>query len=128
MCGSRPSSLMCPRRISACLILVSLSVGTDLSVHTSCADDDEVQRVLPDADITYTGEVGFDPRSSRVKFDMLNRLLPDFKLAYSLRSGTEELHRKMEEHGFTLADFEGEQFVRLRTLKDRLGRLQGGQG
>jgi nucleoside-diphosphate-sugar epimerase len=88
---------------------------------------DEVQRVLPEAKITYTGEVGFDPRSYRVKFDLLSRLLPDFKLAYDLRSGTEELHRKMEEHGFTRVDFEGEKFVRLRTLKNRMDLLQRGR-
>ncbi len=86
---------------------------------------DEVKRVLPDADITYTGEVGNDPRSYRVRFDYLNRLLPDFKLAYSLRSGTEELHRQMTDHGFDLADFEGDQFVRLRTLSRRLHLIKG---
>ena len=31
----------------------------------------------------------------------------------------EELHRKMVEHGFGKKDFEGDQFVRLRTLKSR---------
>ena len=35
----------------------------------------------------------------------------------------EELHRKMVEHGFGKKDFEGDQFVRLRTLKGRFGLL-----
>ncbi len=35
----------------------------------------------------------------------------------------EELHRKMVEHGFAQKDFEGEQFVRLRTLKHRFHLL-----
>ena len=37
-----------------------------------------------------------------------------------LAAGLEELHHKMLEHGFSAADFEGDQFVRLRTLKKRL--------
>jgi hypothetical protein len=31
----------------------------------------------------------------------------------------EELHHKMIEHGFGKRDFEGDRFVRLRTLKSR---------
>ena len=37
----------------------------------------------------------------------------------------EELHRKMVEHGFGKKDFEGDQFVRLRTLKGRFDLLEG---
>ena len=81
---------------------------------------DEVRRLVPRAKIVYTGEVGADPRNYRVNFDLLGQLLPSFKLQYSLRTGLEELHRKYLEHGFGLKDFEGEQFVRLRTLKKRL--------
>lgn len=84
---------------------------------------DNVKRLIPSADITFTGEIGEDPRNYRVKFDLLNRLLPDFKLEYNLEKGMEHLHRKMVEHKFSKADFEGPQFVRLRTLKDRLDRI-----
>jgi len=85
---------------------------------------DQVQRLIPSAKVTYTGEVGADPRNYRVKFDYLYSLLPDFKLQYNLVSGMEELHRKMVDHGFSKKDFEGEQFVRLRTLKKRLTLIQ----
>jgi hypothetical protein len=61
--------------------------------------------------------VGVDPRNYRVKFDKLNRLLPDFRLQYNLQTGMEEMFRKFGEHNFNLADFEGSQFVRLRALK-----------
>ena len=84
---------------------------------------DQVQRLIPSAKVVYTGEVGSDSRDYRVKFDKLSRLLPDFRLQYDLVSGMEELHRKMVEHGFTRADFEGDQFVRLRTLKGRFNLL-----
>lgn len=83
----------------------------------------EVERLVPSADIAFTGEVGNDPRNYRVKFDLLNRLLPGFSLQYTLASGMDELHRAMVDHGFDKADFEGDQFVRLRTLRHRLDRL-----
>lgn len=84
---------------------------------------DQVQRLIPSGKIVYTGEVGEDPRNYRVNFDKLNRLLPDFKLEYSLASGMEDLHRRMVDHGFQAKDFEGDQFVRLRTLRKRLDRV-----
>jgi nucleoside-diphosphate-sugar epimerase len=84
---------------------------------------DQVQRLIPTARVVYTGEVGADPRNYRVNFDKLARLLPDFRLQYNLVSGMEELHRKMVKHGFGKNDFEGDQFVRLRTLKGRFNLL-----
>lgn len=84
---------------------------------------DYVQQLVPNATIVYTGEVGNDPRNYRVSFDLLNAQIPDFKLAYTLESGMEELHRKMVEHKFSLEDFNGDRYVRLRTLRGRLDRL-----
>ncbi len=80
---------------------------------------DEVARLIPTARVVYTGEVGADPRNYRVNFNLLTSLLPDFGLTYNLHSGMEELHRKMREHGFGPADFEGDRFVRLRSLRHR---------
>jgi nucleoside-diphosphate-sugar epimerase len=87
---------------------------------------DQVKRLMPKAEITYTGEVGADPRNYRVNFDLLKQVLPNFKLQYTLASGMDELHAAMVKHGFSRKDFEGEQFVRLRTLKHRLGLLSPG--
>jgi nucleoside-diphosphate-sugar epimerase len=84
---------------------------------------DIVQQLVPSARIVYTGEIGNDPRNYRVCFDRLHTLLPDFALEYDLRSGMEELHRAYIDHGFSAADFDGDQFVRLRTIKHRLNRL-----
>jgi nucleoside-diphosphate-sugar epimerase len=84
---------------------------------------DEVKKLVPEAKITYTGEVGADPRNYRVKFDLLNALIPEFRLQYNLASGMDELHRKLVDHGFSKRDWAGDQFVRLRTLKGRLGLL-----
>ena len=83
----------------------------------------EVGRLIPEAEITFTGEVGADPRDYRVRFDLLNELLPEFELEYDLSTGMEELHREMVDHGFDAADFEGDRFVRLRWLTKNLHLL-----
>lgn len=83
----------------------------------------KVHQRLPHTKVVFTGEVGVDPRNYRVNFDRLSRVLPHFKLEYTLDKGIEELFKKYQEHSFSLADFEGDQFVRLRTLKKRLERV-----
>jgi nucleoside-diphosphate-sugar epimerase len=102
---------------------MAINIGANTENYQVRDVGDEVQRLIPSAKINYTGEVGTDPRNYRVKFDLLNRLLPAFKLQYNLVTGMEELHRKMVEHGFAKRDFEGDQFVRLRTLKNRFHLL-----
>ncbi|MCA9259753.1 MAG: NAD(P)-dependent oxidoreductase [Planctomycetales bacterium] len=87
---------------------------------------DLVEKFVPSATVAYTGEVGEDPRNYRVCFNKLNSLLPDFQLEYTLEKGMEELHRKMVEHKFGKEDFEGPQFVRLRTLSGRMNLLEEG--
>ncbi|WP_425398132.1 NAD-dependent epimerase/dehydratase family protein [Aeoliella sp.] len=84
---------------------------------------DLVKELIPSAGIAYTGEVGEDPRNYRVCFDKLNRLLPDFELEYDLPRGMRALHRQMVDFDFSKDDFEGDRFVRLRTLKHRLDKL-----
>src|SRR5438874_1814591 len=101
----------------------AVNVGANRENYQVRDVGDQVQRLIPTAQVVYTGEVGADPRNYRVKFDRLSQLLPDFRLEYNLASGMEELHRKMVEHGFGKEDFEGDRFVRLRMLKQRFHRL-----
>jgi nucleoside-diphosphate-sugar epimerase len=81
---------------------------------------EKVGKLVPSAKIVFTGEIGEDPRNYRVKFNLLNSLLPNFKLEYSLDLGMEELYKKYREHNFNINDFEGDHFIRLRTLKKKL--------
>ncbi len=79
-----------------------------------------VKKLLPHADIVFTGELSRDPRSYRVNFDLLGRLLPDFRLKYTLAGGMEELLEDFERYGMTLDDFEAPRFIRLKTLQQNL--------
>ena len=102
----------------------AVNVGGDGENYQVQDIGDRVKELIPSAKITYTGEVGADPRNYRVKFALLNNLLPNFKLQYNLSTGMEELYRKLIDHGFGRKDWIGDQFVRLRTLKGRLDRLK----
>lgn len=82
------------------------------------------QKLVPDADVIFTGEVGADPRNYRVSFKLLNQLLPHFQVKYDLERGMEELCCKLRDYGFSRRDFEGSQFVRLRSLKKTLSLLK----
>jgi nucleoside-diphosphate-sugar epimerase len=75
-----------------------------------------VQELVPDAKLEFTGEAGNDPRSYRVSFDLLARLVPSFRLEYTLRRGMEELDEKLRAHEFSREDWDGDRFVRLRRL------------
>jgi nucleoside-diphosphate-sugar epimerase len=103
----------------------AINVGGDAENYQVRDVGNLVEELIPDAKVVYTGEVGADPRNYRVSFAKLNRRLPDFELSYTLASGMRELHQKMVEHGFDRSDFDGTQFVRLRTLKDRMHLLTG---
>ncbi len=101
-----------------------VNVGSNTENYQVRDVGDQVKKLVPHAKITYTGEVGADPRNYRVKFDLLNQLIPEFKLQYNLASGMEELHRKLVHHGFGENDWTGDQFVRLRALRKRLDLLE----
>lgn len=84
---------------------------------------DQVKRLLPESEVVFTGEVGEDPRNYRVKFDLLNEMVPAFACEYDIVSGMDELLAKMQEHKWSKKDFESDQFVRLRTLDKRMAML-----
>lgn len=100
-----------------------VNIGSNLENYQVRDVLDKVQKLVPQANVVYTGEVGADPRNYRVNFDLLGELLPDFTLSYTLDKGMEELHRKYKEKAFSASDFEGDKFVRLRTLKNRLHKI-----
>ena len=82
-----------------------------------------VQDLIPTAHIVFTGEVGNDPRDYRVNFDRLYKILPDFKLEYTLQSGMRDLYKKLQEMKFSADDFDGQRFTRLKLLKKHLDKI-----
>jgi nucleoside-diphosphate-sugar epimerase len=103
---------------------LAFNIGADAENYQVRDVADLVQQLVPGAAVLYTGEVGQDPRDYRVAFGRLSRAFPDFRLAYTLQSGLAELNASYRAHGFGPADFDGPRFVRLRTLRGRLSRLE----
>src|SRR6185312_5625703 len=101
----------------------AVNIGGDEENYQVRDVADLVQRLVPQAKIVYTGEVGKDPRDYRVDFSRLRRVVPDFRLKYTLAAGMEQLYAHVADRGFSVDDFDGEKYVRLRTLRHRLDRV-----
>lgn len=63
-----------------------------------------VAETVPDCDVVITGETGGDPRSYRVDFTKIGRLLPAFRSGWTARAGAEELYGAYREYGLTRDD------------------------
>jgi len=79
-----------------------------------------VQRVVPGCIVEYAGQSGPDPRTYRVDFSKIARVLPDFKPEWNAHRGAEELYSSYRQHGLTREDFEGRKYVRLKQLEHLL--------
>ncbi len=79
---------------------------------------DEVKRAVPAAELLITGETGGDPRSYRVDFTKIGKYLPDFRCAWSVADGAQELVREYTARGLTQEAFD-RRFTRLAVLSDR---------
>lgn len=101
----------------------AINIGSNTENYQVKDIANKVQRLMPRANIVFTGEVGADPRNYRVNFDLLSQILPQFRLEYTLDKGMDELYQHFVERRFSLNDFEGDKFVRLKTLKKRLDLL-----
>lgn len=113
-CAEAPQSLM-----QNCV----LNVGANVENYQVREVVEKASRLIPHAKVTYTGEVGQDPRNYRVDFTRLSQLLPSFRLEYTLSQGMQELFEKLRFHAFSCADFDGNRFIRLRALKPQMARL-----
>jgi nucleoside-diphosphate-sugar epimerase len=87
----------------------------------------KVKKLIPNASIIYTGKIGADPRNYRVKFNLLNSILPEFKLEYSLYNGMEELYKEFIKHKFSVDDFIGSKFIRIKALQKNIHKLRKGK-
>ena len=79
-----------------------------------------VQDVVPGARIEYATDGGPDPRSYRVDFAKIHRVLSQFKPEWTARRGAEELYAAYRVGGLVIEDCEGPRFKRIDHLKQLL--------
>jgi nucleoside-diphosphate-sugar epimerase len=80
---------------------------------------DIVAAVVPGSRIEYAADGGPDPRSYRVDFGKIERVLPHFRPQWTARRGAEQLHAAYRDAAIVLEDCEGPRFKRI----DQLERL-----
>jgi nucleoside-diphosphate-sugar epimerase len=76
-----------------------------------------VHEILPDCEIEYAMDGRPDPRSYRVNFDKLTRLLPAFAPKWNARRGAREVFAGVRDLALKLDDFGGRKFTRLAQFK-----------
>ncbi len=86
---------------------------------------DMVREVVVGSRIDFEAGAGPDPRCYRVRFDKLESAIPEYKPAWTVRTGVEELERAYRQHGLRSQDLEGSRFLRIRRIQEHLdqGRL-----
>ena len=85
---------------------------------------DVVQQVVVGASVEYAKDAAPGPRSYRVDFGKIQRILPDFKPQWNVRRGAEQLHAACREADLSFDDFEGPRFKRVDHLKQLLASGQ----
>jgi nucleoside-diphosphate-sugar epimerase len=80
-----------------------------------------VRNILPGCEIEYIEGGAPDPRSYRVNFDKLARLLPAFTPKWNVRRGAREVYDGIRGAAMTLDDFRGPKLTRLAQFKKLLG-------
>jgi nucleoside-diphosphate-sugar epimerase len=77
-----------------------------------------VEQRVAGCSVEYAGSGDPDPRSYRVDFGKLASVLPELRLDWDARRGTDELATSFERAGLTYETFMGSRFVRLRRLQE----------
>jgi len=102
----------------------ALNVGRNEENHSIRELAAIVQEVVVGSRVEYAKYGAPDPRSYRVDFAKIQRLLPEFKPQWNGRQGVEQLHAAYQGAGLSLDDFEGPRFNRVEHLKQLLATGQ----
>ena len=72
---------------------------------------------FPGCEVTFASDASPDPRSYRVDFSKFSTRFPDCVFEWTAERGADELASAYEQAGLTLAEFEGDRYIRLGRLK-----------
>jgi nucleoside-diphosphate-sugar epimerase len=84
-----------------------------------------VEEVVPGSRVRYAAGGGPDPRCYRVDCSKIALALPDFRPRWTVRQGVRELYDAYRAAGLTVADFEGDRYLRIKHIQrlEAEGRL-----
>lgn len=96
----------------------AFNVGTEANNVTVAQIAQSVADTVPGSRLSITGETGSDPRSYRVDFSLIRKILPGYRATWSIADGAAELFEEYTRHGLTQRSFD-ESFTRLAVLQRR---------
>ena len=79
-----------------------------------------VAEVVPGCEVAFAEGAAADARDYRVDFSKIERRLPGYQPAWTLRRGIEQLYGAYSAAGLTWEAFDGSRYHRLRTIQRRL--------
>jgi nucleoside-diphosphate-sugar epimerase len=79
---------------------------------------DIVKRIVPGCEVEYTYEHGSDSRTYKVSFDKISKKLKGFSPRWDVEKGVRQLYEAYKTHGLTIAEFNGNKYIRLNKLKE----------
>jgi nucleoside-diphosphate-sugar epimerase len=102
----------------------AFNVGRDEDVVQIRTIAEQVSEITG-APVTFAEGAGPDARNYQVDFTKIGRLVPDFRPAWTIPDGIEEIWKDAHDRGLSVEDFEGPRYVRLRKIQelDRQGRI-----
>ena len=83
-----------------------------------------VRATVPGCTVEFGPEAGPDPRSYRVDFGKLGRLLPQFRPQWNASFGAKDLYGALQQVALSFADFQGRKYIRLTQFKHLLDNGQ----
>lgn len=81
-----------------------------------------VAEVVPDCEVAFAEGASGDDRDYRVAFRKIETELTGYRPEWTLRRGIEELYESYAAAGLSDADWSGDRYYRLRTIRSRLRR------
>jgi nucleoside-diphosphate-sugar epimerase/ubiquinone/menaquinone biosynthesis C-methylase UbiE len=98
----------------------AFNVGSTEENYTVTELAEIVRAVVPGSTVEYAEGGKPDPRSYRVNFSKIHRLLPASKPHWNAGRGAEQLYAAYNKAGVTVSDFEGPRFKRIDHVKQQL--------
>ena len=79
-----------------------------------------VRATVPGCTVEFGPGAGPDPRSYRVDFSKLGRMLPEFRPQWNASFGAKDLYSAVQQVALSFADFQGRKYIRLTQFKHLL--------
>lgn len=98
----------------------ALNVGQTAHNYTVREIAEIVSEVVPGCSIELSADAGPDPRSYRVSFEKIARVLPASKPQWDARKGAEQLYDAYRRSDLTLEQFEGPRYQRIAHIRKLL--------